>query len=94
MVDSGPGNADLGVKVFFIWGCTCICGGLFVYFCVPETKGLSLEEVDDMYATTTVLQSMYYQPRAHSQSVNELRKTSSNRSDKIMKTATHTEVAH
>lgn len=62
LVDSGPHNANLGVKVFFIWGCTCFCGGAFVYFCVPETKGLSLEEVDRMYATTSVRNSTKYKP--------------------------------
>lgn len=97
MVDSGPGNADLGVKVFFIWGVTCICGGIFVFFCVPETKGLSLEEVDDMYATTSVLKSMHYKPRAQAQgqSENDLekRQTSSVESDKHASATVHTELA-
>ncbi|KAJ8100206.1 hypothetical protein POJ06DRAFT_99767 [Lipomyces tetrasporus] len=45
MVDSGPGNANLGPKVFFIWGTFCLVAVFFVYFFVYETKGLSLEEV-------------------------------------------------
>ncbi|KAG7663848.1 uncharacterized protein J8A68_002596 [[Candida] subhashii] len=49
MVDSGPGNANLGSKVFFIWGgCNCI-GFLFVYLFVYETRGLTLEQVDELY---------------------------------------------
>jgi hypothetical protein len=24
------------VKVFFIWGSTCLCSAIFTYFCVPE----------------------------------------------------------
>lgn len=49
MVDSGPGNADLGSKVFFIWGgCNFLCF-FFTYFFVFETKGLTLEQVDEMY---------------------------------------------
>jgi MFS family permease len=50
MVNSGPGNANLQSKVFFIWGGFCFICGLFVYCCVYETKGLSLEQVDELYA--------------------------------------------
>ena len=49
LVKTGPGNAGLGVKVFFIWGSTCLGCLLFTYFFIPETKGLSLEQVDEMY---------------------------------------------
>ncbi|RLV93260.1 hypothetical protein JA1_002578 [Spathaspora sp. JA1] len=49
MVDSGKGNANLGSKVFFIWGGCNVIGFLFVYFFVYETKGLSLEQIDEMY---------------------------------------------
>jgi MFS family permease len=41
-------KADLGPKVFFVWGSTCCLSFLFAYFLVPETKGLSLEQVDRM----------------------------------------------
>jgi SP family sugar:H+ symporter-like MFS transporter len=49
LVDSGPGSAGLKAKVFFIWGTCCFGCVLFVYFCIFETKGLTLEQVDDMY---------------------------------------------
>nr|AEB31259.1 xylose transporter [Scheffersomyces stipitis] len=49
MVNSGPGNANLGSKVFFIWGGCNIIGGLFVWYLVYETKGLTLEQIDEMY---------------------------------------------
>lgn len=49
LVDTGPGNAGLGVKVFFIWGSTCLGCLVFTYFFIPETKGLSLEQVDELY---------------------------------------------
>ncbi|ODQ66031.1 general substrate transporter [Nadsonia fulvescens var. elongata DSM 6958] len=49
LVDEGPGNANLGVKVFFIWGsCNFLCI-IFVYFFIYETKGLTLEQVDELY---------------------------------------------
>ncbi|KAJ5531662.1 hypothetical protein N7527_005055 [Penicillium freii] len=50
MVNSGPGNANLQSKVFFIWGGFCFICGVFVYTCIYETKGLSLEQVDELYA--------------------------------------------
>lgn len=46
MVD--PGQGGLGVKVFFIWGALCAVCALFAYWFVPETKGLTLEQVDRM----------------------------------------------
>jgi hypothetical protein len=49
LVKTGPGNAGLGVKVFFIWGSTCLGCLIFTWFCIPETKGLSLEQVDELY---------------------------------------------
>lgn len=50
MVDSGPGNANLQAKVFFVWGGFCFICIAFVYFMIYETKGLSLEQVDELYA--------------------------------------------
>jgi SP family sugar:H+ symporter-like MFS transporter len=49
LVDDGPGNAGLGAKVFFVWGTCCFFCALFVYFFVYETKGLTLEQVDELY---------------------------------------------
>ena len=60
MVDSGPGNADLQAKVFFIWGGCCVICFFFVYFFVPETMGLSLEQVDILYRNSSILGSNLY----------------------------------
>ena len=60
MVDSGPGNADLGTKVFYIWGSTCFCCIIFAYFCIPETKGLSLEQIDVLYQNVAPVNSVSY----------------------------------
>ena len=50
LVNYGDGYANLQSKVFFIWfGCCFICIS-FVYFFIYETKGLSLEEVDELYS--------------------------------------------
>ncbi|KAJ2996433.1 hypothetical protein NUW54_g7240 [Trametes sanguinea] len=34
LVNSGKGDAGLGVKVFFIWGSTCVGCAVFTYFCI------------------------------------------------------------
>jgi SP family sugar:H+ symporter-like MFS transporter len=51
---------NLGPKVFFIWGSTCLGCLVFTYFCVPETKGLSLEQIDILYQNTTPVKSVAY----------------------------------
>lgn len=49
LVNAGPGNANLQAKIFFVWGGCCLLCAVFVYGLIYETKGLSLEEVDEMY---------------------------------------------
>jgi hypothetical protein len=49
-------------KVFFIWGAACTTCVLFSYFLVPETKGLSLEQVDRMLEETTPRTSKKWVP--------------------------------
>lgn len=51
MVDKDKGN--LGAKVFYIWGSLCATAFVFAWFLIPETKGLTLEQVDKMLEETT-----------------------------------------
>ena len=60
MVDKDAGN--LGSKVFFVWGSTCIICAIFAYTLVPETKGLSLEQVDKMMEETVPATSSKWRP--------------------------------
>lgn len=60
IVDKDKGN--LGVKVFFVFGTTCVICFLFAYFFVSETKGLSLEQVDRMLEETTPMTSAKWKP--------------------------------
>ena len=63
MVNAGPGNANLGSKVFFVWGTFCLVCALFVYGMIYETKGLALEQVDELYAKCTkAWQSKSFRP--------------------------------
>ncbi|KAK9234581.1 hypothetical protein V1525DRAFT_412626 [Lipomyces kononenkoae] len=50
LIDSTHGSANLGPKVFFIWGSCSLVMTFVVYFWIFETKGYSLEQVDELYA--------------------------------------------
>lgn len=66
LVESGPGNANLGTNVFFIWaGCNFLCVA-FTYLFIYETKGLSLEQIDELYETVPhAWRSRTFTPSAH-----------------------------
>ncbi|KAF5380219.1 hypothetical protein D9757_008240 [Collybiopsis confluens] len=60
MVKSDEGN--LRSNVFWVWGSLCGCCFVYAYFLVPETKGLTLEQVDQMMAETTPRTSAGWRP--------------------------------
>lgn len=49
LVNYGSGYANLQSKIFFVWFACCFLCIAFVYFFIYETKGLTLEEVDELY---------------------------------------------
>lgn len=54
LVNYGPGNANLQSKIFFVWFAACFLCIAFVYYFIYETKGLTLEEVDELYNEVSV----------------------------------------
>ncbi|RFN50194.1 putative monosaccharide transporter [Fusarium flagelliforme] len=58
----GEKRGNLKSSVFFIWGGLCTCAFVYTYFLVPETKGLSLEQVDKMMEETTPRTSAKWRP--------------------------------
>lgn len=58
----GEQEANLGPKVFFVWGSLCVCCLVYAIFLIPETKGLSLEQVDRMFEESTPLKSAKWVP--------------------------------
>ncbi|CAL5869715.1 uncharacterized protein PFLUO_LOCUS3945 [Penicillium psychrofluorescens] len=60
IVDKDKGN--LGVKVFFVWGSALFLCFLFAFFVIPETKGLTLEQVDKMLEESTPRTSAKWVP--------------------------------
>ncbi|KAF7331036.1 putative glucose transporter rco-3 [Mycena venus] len=60
---NGVATAGLKVKVFFIWGSTCLGCLIFTYFFIPETKGLSLEQIDLLYQESSIINSNKYRKK-------------------------------
>ncbi|KAF4468826.1 monosaccharide transporter [Fusarium albosuccineum] len=58
----GENRGNLKSSVFFIWGGLCTSAFVYSYFLVPETKGLSLEQVDKMMEETTPRTSAKWKP--------------------------------
>ncbi|RFU30325.1 hypothetical protein B7463_g6033, partial [Scytalidium lignicola] len=64
MVGTAKGDANLGSKVFFIWGSLCTVCFVYAYVLIPETKGLSLEQVDRMLEETSPRTSSKWVPHS------------------------------
>lgn len=58
----GEDKGNLRSSVFFVWGGLCTCAFVYSYFLVPETKGLSLEQVDRMMEESTPRTSAKWVP--------------------------------
>lgn len=66
LVNPGKGNANLQAKIFFLWGGCCLVCAFFVWGMIYETKGLSLEEIDEMYEKLDFAwKSEGYVPKTH-----------------------------
>ncbi|CAI7566780.1 unnamed protein product [Penicillium discolor] len=64
MVGENPGEANMKSSVFFVWGGLCTACFVYAYFLVPETKGLSLEQVDKMMEESTPRTSAKWRPHS------------------------------
>lgn len=58
----GEKKGNMKSSVFFVWGGLCTCAWIYAYFLVPETKGLSLEQVDKMMEESTPRTSGKWKP--------------------------------
>ncbi|KAJ2934831.1 hypothetical protein H1R20_g2314, partial [Candolleomyces eurysporus] len=94
LVNREAGSAGLEVKVFFIWGSTCACCIIFTYFCVPETKGLSLEQIDEMYQHTMPWRSHIYRNRLLAGGVAPSGKPADSEKAEVSSTTEKVEVGH
>lgn len=64
MVGQDKGEANLGSRVFFVWGSLCTACFVYAYLLIPETKGLSLEQVDRMLEETNPRTSAKWVPHS------------------------------
>ncbi|KAL2812629.1 general substrate transporter [Aspergillus granulosus] len=72
LVNYGDGNANLQSKIFFIWFSCCFLCIRFVYFMIYETKGLTLEEVDELYnEVRSARESVKWRPRGAGAQIRE-----------------------
>lgn len=86
IVDTGSHTSTMGPKIFFIWGSLNALGVVVVYFTIYETRGLTLEEIDELYSKApSSIQSAKWNKRIRERSMNELleepRKVESQRSE-------------
>ncbi|KAI4181497.1 MAG: hypothetical protein L6R41_006582 [Letrouitia leprolyta] len=80
LVNGGKGNANLQGKVFFVWGTFCLICAFFVWALIYETKGLSLEQVDELYGKCSkAWQSRQFRPTLSFAEVQEIRGSVSGR---------------
>lgn len=50
--------------MFFLWGSLCTVCVVYAYFLIPETKGLTLEQVDRMFEETKPMNSAKWVPHS------------------------------
>ncbi|CZT49004.1 probable high-affinity glucose transporter RGT2 [Rhynchosporium secalis] len=84
LTSTDGGGVDLGSRIFFLWGSLCFLCVVYAYVLIPETKGLTLEQVDRMLEETTPRTSAKWVP--HSTYAAEMGMT-----DKKRETAKHVE---
>ncbi|PGH14398.1 hypothetical protein AJ79_03040 [Helicocarpus griseus UAMH5409] len=51
-ISTSPFIAASNFGTFIFFGCVTTIGALYVWFLVPETKGLTLEEMDELFGST------------------------------------------
>lgn len=73
MVEEGAGYADMGTRVFFVWGAFCAVAAVFVWAMVYETSKISLEQIDEMYERVAFAwQSAHFEPSWSFQQMRDL----------------------
>lgn len=68
--------SDLGYGAFFFFGAVLVLMGVWAFFFVPETKGVTLEEMDALFARPVAL-TVWRQMRGRSLDLDDGSKRSS-----------------
>lgn len=93
LVDDVPGSAGLGSKVFFIWSGCCFLCFAFTFFLIPETKGLSLEQVDILYRNSSIVHSNKFRKQILDENMHDETRDAYNSAPKNTGTIDHKEKA-
>lgn len=48
MISGSPDSPKLGVNIAFLWGTLNVTCWAYVFFFIPEMKGLNLEQIDEL----------------------------------------------
>ncbi|KAL7004800.1 hypothetical protein EMMF5_005627 [Cystobasidiomycetes sp. EMM_F5] len=48
-INGNAGNLNWGAKYGFIWGGSLLIAATWIYFCLPETRNRSFEDLDEMF---------------------------------------------
>ncbi|RVX73571.1 hypothetical protein B0A52_02459 [Exophiala mesophila] len=59
---SSADDARYGSRMYFLWGCLSGCAYVYTYVLVPETQGLTLEQIDMMLENTIPRRSTKWIP--------------------------------
>lgn len=60
-----------GYGAFILFACFCFCMFIFVWFLIPETKGMSLERMDDLFGVTEMVKHLDDEEKAESVADND-----------------------
>lgn len=61
--------------MFFMFGTFSFCMGIFVYFFIPETKGLSLEKMDELFGVTHQVKQLDDEPERGKEEADDIDRT-------------------
>lgn len=77
LTDDGVHATKLGTNIFFMWAGFNLTGTIVAYFLVYETRGLTLEQIDDLYRDApNAMNSTKYQVHIRNNAGNEERNNS------------------
>ncbi|KAI5450647.1 hypothetical protein NCC49_002905 [Naganishia albida] len=77
-------QADIGTKITFVWAGFIAATAVFVFFCVPETAGLKIEEIDAMFISKTpAWKSRNFKARQQSEEALQAEKRSNTHNEKV-----------
>jgi SP family sugar:H+ symporter-like MFS transporter len=77
-------QASIGTKITFVWAGFIAATAVFVFFCVPETAGLKIEEIDAMFLSRTpAWKSRHFKASQHDEEELQAEKRTNRHNEKV-----------